>query len=341
MTLDGRPRALLTSYYDRTVIADPLKRLAAFADIVDINRGRCYTREEMLECVPGVHVTIAADEKYTAELLDHATDLVLIARDGTGFDSIDIAAATDRGILVTRAPVVHFCTANLVIGLMVALVRKIASGDRGVRENLWTERDRWLCPDLTGMTLGILGFGQVGREVAKRAAAMGMHIIVHDTADVSEPARQYGVRVAPLNEVLAKSDLVSVHIRHTAETADIVNAAFFARMKPGAYFVNTARGALVDENALFEALKSGHLAGAALDVFRHEPPEPENPLFSLQNVVCTPHVGGDTSTTMRQAVDMNVGQIADCFAGRRPGNLLNPEAWEGARLHGLRLKLET
>ena len=330
------PRVLLTTYYDRDVIAGPLERLGGSADIVDVGRGRCLTREELVGALPGVHVTVAADENYDADVLDAATDLALIARDGTGYETIDLDAATERGILVTRAPVVHFCTANLVIGLMLAVVRKIPLGNRGVREGQWTDRAQWLCPDVTGMTLGIVGFGQVGREVAKRAQALGMKVVCSDLADVSAAATALGVEVRPLDELLGEADVVTVHIRHTDATAGLFNADLFAKMERGAYFVNTSRGGIVDEPALVDALASGRLAGAALDVFVQEPTPVDNPLLAFENVVATPHVAGDTTTTMAQAVEMNVTQILDCLAGRKPDHLLNPDAWAGARVHALR-----
>jgi len=330
---DFRPRVLLATYYDRDVIAEPLARLGERAEIVDANRGRCVTAAELTEALPGIHITIAADEKYPAEILDVGTDLLMIARDGTGYEGIDLATATERGIVVTRAPVVHFATANMTIGLMIALVRKLTVCDRGIRRGLWTERDRWLCPDLTGMTLGILGLGQVGMEIAKRASAMGMKLLAYDLVDVSARAGEVGAEVASMEEVLAGSDVVTVHIRHTEKTANMFNADLFAKMKKGAYFVNTSRGGIVDESALAEALSSGHLAGAALDVFAQEPTPEDNPLLAMDNVVCSPHVCGDTSTTMAQAIEMNVTQIFECLAGRKCDHILNPEVWEGARIH--------
>ena len=330
-----RPRVLLATYYDRDVIASPLAELRTLADITDANRGRCLTGEELLKDLPAAHVSVAADEKYTPEVLDQAPELVLIARDGTGYDGVDVEAATERGILVTRAPVVHHATANLTIGLMVAVVRKIPLCDRGVREGQWTDRHRWLCPDLTGMTLGLFGFGQIGREVAKRAIAFGMHIIAFDIADVTAAAAAMGVRVGSMEEVLRDADVISVHMNATKQNRHMFNAAAFAGMKEGAYFVSCARGSIVDETALYEALKSNHLAGAALDVFAQEPTPKDNRLLELENVVCTPHVAGDTTTTMVEAICVNVGQIRDCFDGTSPQHLLNPEAWKDARLHRL------
>ena len=329
-----RTRVLVTSYYNREVIAPALAGLGDEGfEVIDGNRGRNLTAEEMLEAVPGIHVTIAADEPYTEEVLDVAGELLLIARDGTGYENIDLAAATERGIIVTRAPVVHHATANMAMGLMIALVRKITVANEGIRAGKWMERDRFLCPDLTGMTLGIVGFGIVGREVATRAAAMGMKLLVHDIADVTGHAYAAGARVVGLDELLAASDMVTVHIRHTKETAHLFSAGLFAKMKKGAYFVNTSRGGIVREADLVEALRTGHLAGAALDVFGSEPVEEDNALLAMENVVATPHVAGDTSTTMLEAFEINVAQILDILAVKEPTHLLNKEVWEKARIH--------
>lgn len=330
-----RLKVLLASYYDRDVIAEPLNALRSFADVTDADRGRCLTREELMSYLPRCHITIGADEKYSEEVLDKAPELVLIARDGTGFDGVDVDAATERGIIVTRAPVVHCATANLTIGLMISLVRKITLCDREIRNNQWTDRRRWLCPDLTGMTLGIVGFGQVGREVAKRALAMGMDVLAYDMRNVSFSATQMGVTSLSRDELLRSSDIVTVHMNATKENAGMFNADLLSIMKRGAYFMNCSRGSVVDEQALLGALTSGHLAGAALDVFSQEPPPPDNPLFSLENVICTPHVAGDTTTTMKAAIQTNVAQIRDILFGKKPEFCLNIDVWDNARIHSL------
>jgi D-3-phosphoglycerate dehydrogenase len=335
MTEAFRPCVLFSCFYDRPIIAEPLGRLRAMADVREVNRGRNLTEQELLESLPGAHAVIAADEKYPPRLLDAAGDLVLIAREGTGYDGVDVEAATQRGILVTNAPVVHRATANMTIGLLIAMVRKILICDRDVREGRWTQRDRRVCPGLTEMTLGIMGFGLVGREVAARAAALGMKVLVYNRSDVSDEVQRLGARTGSFEEVLAGSDVVSVHIRHSPQTDRMFAKDQFAQMKHGAYFMNMARGGIVDEGALIEALQSRHLAGAAMDVFAEEPPSPDNPLLAMQNVVCAPHVGGETTSTMRQGVDMAVDELCACLDGRRPAHLVNPVAWDHARLHEL------
>lgn len=331
MATNERLRVLLTSYYDRDVIKGALAPLQARAEIVDVNKHRNLTLDEVLQSVPGIHAIIAADEPYTADVFDRADDLLIVARDGTGFENIDLAAATAHGVVVTRAPVVHHATANLTLGLMIALVRKITFANDVIRRGGWTDRTALLCPDLTGMTLGIVGFGQVGRDVAARAGALGMRLLVHDVSDVAEPACAVGASVLGLEELLAESDVVTVHIRHTAQTNHFFSGEVFSKMKPGAYFINTSRGGIVKESDLVDALVSGRLAGAALDVFGDEPIDPQNPLLGLTNVVLTPHVAGDTSTTMISAITMNVTQILDLLQGKRPSNLLNDDVWGNSR----------
>jgi len=333
-TETSKIRMLLASYYDRQLIGPLLEPLRPQVDVIDVNRNRNLTLEELLQFIPDVHAVIAADEPYSAEVLNRAEHLMIIARDGAGYDKVDLETATALGIVVTRAPVVIDATANLAIGLLIAMVRKIPSADSAIRHNKWTDRQLFLCPDLTGMTLGLAGFGLVGQKMAPRGKALGMEVIAYDNADVSSAAKAAGVRVVSLEELLATSDVVSVHLRHTPQTRHFFNAQTFSKMKRGAYFINTARGGIVKEADLVEAIQSGHLAGAGLDVFECEPVAMDNPLLALPNVVITPHVAGDTTTTMMTATKMNVEQILTLFSGGKPSQMLNPEVWSKARVHG-------
>ena len=159
-----------------------------------------------------------------------------------------------------------------------------------------------------------------------------MTVVVCNRSDATATASRMGAKAIALEDLLAQADIVSAHLRHTESTDRLFNAARFAAMKRGAYFINTARGGLVDEAALAEALASGHLAGAALDVFAQEPAEPGHRLLGFDNVLCTPHFAGDTTTTMALAMTTAVQQLADCLAGRRPGHLVNPETWDHGRV---------
>ena len=325
----------MTNYYDREVIAEALWPLRQAATIVDRSCQRNFTLDEIRDAIPGHHAIIAADEPYSREILECADKLLILARDGTGYDKIDLQAATELGIVVTRAPVVADATANLTVGLMIALVRQVLLADCAVRSQRWTDRASLLCPDLTGMTLGIIGFGDIGRRVATRATSLGMNVEVYNRSDVTESARNAGAKAVSLNELLANADVVSIHLPHTPDTRGFCCRELFRKMKKGAYFLNTARGELVREEDLVEALKSSHLAGAALDVFQKEPVDPNNPLLDLPNVLLSPHMCGDTTTTMIQATEINVAQIVDLFSGRKPSPILNPEVWRKARIHAI------
>ncbi|MDP7739971.1 MAG: NAD(P)-dependent oxidoreductase, partial [Lentisphaeria bacterium] len=210
-------------------------------------------------------------------------------------------------------------------------VRKITTGDHAVRNGQWVDRSALLCPDLTGMTLGIVGLGPVGRKVATRAKALGMQVLAYNRTPLPDIADDLGVELVAFEALTERADIVSVHLQSSPETRGLCDAVFFANMKAGSYFINTARGQIIDELALVTALQTGHLAGAALDVFETEPIPADNPLSAMDNVVLTPHVGGDTSTTMIAAINMNVTQITDLLTDRKPSNMLNPEVWDHAR----------
>ena len=334
-----QPRVLMSNYYDRSVIANALASLKQWTEVIDGNRNRNYTLAEIRQALEGVQAVIAADEPYSREVFAGAEDLLLVARDGAGYDKIDLEAATEYGVVVTRAPVVIDATANLTIGLMIAMVRQIPFADRAIREGRWMNRSAFLCPDLTGLTLGVVGFGQVGYGVAVRAKALGMRVMAYDSADVSARTMAVGAEVVSLEELLIRSDVVSVHLSHTPATRGMFETKMFGKMKKGCYFINTSRGEIVNEANMIEALQSGHLAGAGLDVFGQEPIDIANPLLSMSNVVLSPHLAGDTATTMIKATEMNVAQIEDLFSGKQPANMLNPDVWPNARIQKF-LRLE-
>lgn len=326
-------KVLLANYYNRKLISPSLQLLQKIADIVDVNRNRSLTLEELAKALPGIHATIAAEEPYGNDIFAQAKGLLIVARDGVGFDKIDLEAATRHGVLVTRAPTMFDETANFVIGLILAVVRKILIADRALRNGNWTNRSLLLCPGLTEMRLGLVGLGQIGTRVAKRARALGMELLVYDTADISNSALNLNAKEVSLEQLLVESDIVSVHIPNNSQTKDFFDKNKFSMMKKDAYFINTSRGEIVNEANLISALKSGHPAGAGLDVYKIEPIKVENPLIAMDNVVLTPHVAGDTSSSMINAIDMNAKQILDILDGRKPSNLLNPEVWEHARIH--------
>lgn len=322
-----KKRVLVSSFYNREATAPALQRLAGQAEVVMGNDcGRSLTEDEMIRALQGIDAVIAAEEPYTASLFDGAPGLLMIARDGVGLNSIDIAEATRHGVVVSNAPVVHESVADLAMGLIIAAVRRIGIGDNGMRSGRWTDRDRYLCPDVCGKTLGLLGFGRIARAVAKRAAGFGMTVLAYDIAPDAAAAEALNVAMVPMDELLRRSDILSIHTALTAETRKIINGETIGKMKDGAYLINTSRGEAVDESALMEALRAGKIAGAGLDVVCGEPPSADNPLFGFDNVVFTPHIGSDTRDTFLKVYECVVDDILLLFSGQRPRNIVNPEA---------------
>jgi D-3-phosphoglycerate dehydrogenase len=256
---------------------------------------------------------VRSETKVTSELMNAAAKLCVIGRAGVGVDNIDVAAATARGIVVMNAPDGNtITTAEHTIALLVALARNVAQANSSVKAAKW-ERKKFIGAELCGKTLGIIGLGRIGRAVAQRAAAMGMKIVAHDPFIAIDGAGDVAVDTATLDEVLSRADFLTIHTPLTNETRGVINKEAFAKMKAGARVINCARGGLIDEAALYEAITSGKIAGAALDVFETEPPRPDHPLLQLDQVIVTPHLGAST-TEAQEAVAFTVAeQMRDYF----------------------------
>ena len=229
----------------------------------------------------------------TAPLIAAAPRLRVIARAGTGVDNVDVAAASARGIVVMNAPGANsISVAELAIGLILALARHVPAADAAMKQGKWEKR-KFLGEEIRGKTLGLAGLGRIGQEVARRAAAFGMRIIAHDPFISEQVAADLGVELVSLDDLFARADYLSLHLPSNENTRCLVNADRLVRARKGIRIVNTARGDLIDENALADAIESGHVAGAALDVFQTEPP-PDPRLQTLPQVVATPHIAAST-----------------------------------------------
>lgn len=252
-----------------------------------------------------------------AKLLQSAPKLRVIGRAGVGVDNIDTDAATRHGIVVMNTPGGNaVAVAELTIGLMIALARMLPRANATMHAGKW-EKKSLQGSELRGKTLGIVGMGRVGLEVARRARSFGMELLGHDPFVSARPnqraaiAREYGAVLAPLEEVLQKADYLTLHLGLTADTESMINAKTLAAMKKGVRLVNCARGELIDEAALAEALRSGQVAGAALDVFRKEPPK-DSPFFGLENVILTPHIAGSTGEA-QEAVGVQIAEQVHAY----------------------------
>lgn len=266
-------------------------------------------------------------------LLESAPRLVVISNMATGFDNIDLAAATRRNVLVTRTPgVLSETTAEFTIALIFAAARRVAEGDRLVRAGEWRTwgPEVLLGVDVAGATLGIVGMGGIGREVARRARALGMRVIYHSRTRKPALERRYRMESVELDALLRQSDFVTLHAPLTAETRHLIGARALGLMKRDAVLVNTARGPLVDQAALYRALSAGLLAGAALDVTDPEPMPADEPLLSLPNVIVTPHIASASVATRSRMAVLAVENLTRALSGRMPKHAVNPEiaaAW--------------
>jgi D-3-phosphoglycerate dehydrogenase / 2-oxoglutarate reductase len=255
-------------------------------------------------------LAIRSATKVTAKMLEQAKNLKVIGRAGIGVDNVDIPAATARGIIVMNTPFGNsITTAEHAITLMLSLARQIPEADASTRAGKW-EKNKFLGVEIFSKTLGIIGCGNVGSIVADRAIGLKMKVIAYDPYLSEERARNLGVEKVELDDLWRRTDFITLHTPLTDKTRDIINAETLALTKKGVRVINCARGELVDETALSEALKSGHVAGAALDVFREEPAT-ASPLFGLPNVVCTPHLGAATMEAQENVALQVAEQMSD------------------------------
>jgi phosphoglycerate dehydrogenase-like enzyme len=275
---------------------------------------------------------IGSTDEYNAALIRACPRLKVIARCGVGLDSVDMAAATAAGIVVANTPgAMTEAVADYAFALMLSLARRIVEGDALMRRGGWAEFPGVLLP---AKTLGLVGCGQIGQAVARRAAGFGMRIIAYDPqlAERGLPAGLPAISFVTLEQLLRESDFVSVHAPSIPQTRHMFNATRFSQMKQTAYFINTARGALVDQAALVEALTSGRIAGAATDVYEREPLPADHPLRNAPRCVLTPHNAFNAVEAAKAMSDMSAASILDLFAGRRSATVCNPDVWKSPSL---------
>ena len=279
-------------------------------------------------------IVIRSATKLTADLIDRATNLKMIGRAGVGVDNVDVDAATRRGIVVANAPESTVVSAaEQTVGLLVALARNIPQAHAALKQGRW-ERSKWSGIELEGKTLGVLGFGRIGQQVARRAIGLGMQVVAYDPFVADDRFRDLGVgRAATEDDVLAVSDFLTLHSPLTDETRGMINRETIAKMKDGARIVNAARGALIDEEALAEAITSGKLAGAALDVFSAEPYD--GPLLALDDVVVTPHLAASTDEAQDRAGVIIAEQVVAALEGGMVSNAVNIPVVDKASLEVL------
>ena len=296
---------------------------------VDVREG--LSPDELLESVPGVAaLVIRSATRVSDEVLEAAADLVVVGRAGIGLDNVDVDAATRRGVMVVNAPQSNVLSAaEQTMALLLAQARNVAQADRDLKAGHWN-RTRWEGVELYGKTLGIVGLGRVGVLVAQRALAFGMRLVGHDPYVSAERARQLGVTlVADLEQLVREVDFLTIHLPKTPDTMGLISADLLSHAKPTLRIVNTARGGIVDEDALADAIRDGRIAGAALDVFASEPVT-ESPLFELEPVVVTPHLGASTAEAQDKAGQTIAEQVLLALRGEFVPFAVNVAASEAA-----------
>ena len=282
---------------------------AEVGEVIYNPTGKPLTSDEVATLLPGIDGYIAGLDVIDAYALQKADRLKVIARYGVGVDNVDLAAAKEKGIVVTNTPGANSVSvAELALSLMLALARHIPEAVESVHQGKWP---RYAGISLEGKTVGLLGLGAIGKQLARRLSGFDCRILAYDPFADEVFAREHHIELAAMEEVAAQADFVSLHLPLLPETRCLVNSDFLNRMKKGSFLINTSRGEVIDEEALLQALQSGHLRGAGLDAFTVEPPDPGNPLLALPNVIATPHLGAQTD-----GATSNMGWLAmrDCLA---------------------------
>jgi len=323
-------------YLTRKITPEALDMISEVAEIKLWTGELAIPCETLLEQVKDIDGLLCLlNDKVDAPIMDAAPRLKVISNCAVGYDNIDIAEATKRGILVGNTPgVLSETTADFAFALLMAAARRVAEADKYTRRGLWQvawEPMLLLGQDIHHSTLGIVGLGRIGIEVARRAKGFQMHVLYHNRTRREDAERELGVEyVATLLELLSRSDSVSLHVPLTEDTKGMIGPIEFSMMKPTSILVNTSRGQVVDQKALYKALKSGQIAAAAIDVTEVEPIPMDDPLFTLENIIITPHMASASTATRTKIAIMAAANLIAGLQGKMLPNCVNPEVFNRA-----------
>lgn len=288
-------------------------------ELTEIQHDRNYTLEELKTLAADVDAVIADSEPWCEEAMLAAPKLKIIARYGSGMNSVDTAAAKRLGITVTNCPGLNAsAVAEHTVAMMLCAMRDLINLNASTKQGNWKQ---FIFRELAGATVGIVGFGFIGQQVAQKLSGFDCHVIAYDTVPNLEAARRLNTELVSLDELLTRSDIISLHVPLVPDTMNLINADTLKKTKKGVIFVSESRGPVVDEKAMYDALKSGQVGFFASDVFVNEPATPENtPLFGLSNVFASPHNGGETYENLENCGVMTAQQVIDALEGREPVN---------------------
>jgi len=304
-------------------------QVEAACTVIDVPAGEDIVAtigRERAACVEGI--LCHARSKIDRPLMQAMPRLRVSSNFAVGFDNVDVAAATAHKVLICNTPgVLDGAVADLAMGLILCTARDMVAGDAFVRSGAWTRHAAPLTRDIRGRTLGLLGMGRIGRTLARTAQAFDMNVLYHNRSRDNDAEARGLAQYRSRDELFQQADFLSVHIPLNAETRGTIGAREFAMMKPDAVLINTARGQVIDEQALIDALQNGVIAGAGLDVMHTEPLPPDSPLCKLRNVVLQAHVGSATVETRRAMIALATRNLLDALAGVRPAAMVNAEVW--------------
>jgi D-3-phosphoglycerate dehydrogenase len=284
------------------------------------NTDRPYKKEEMLNLIRDIDGMIIGIDELSAEIIEKANKLKVISKYGTGLDNIDINMATNKKIIVTNTPTANVdAVADLAFGLILSLARRIPEADQKTKKGKW---EKIIGKSVWEKTLGVIGLGKIGRQVVKRARGFKMNILGFDLIKDKKFAQRYGIKYVNLEKLLQKSDYITIHLPLNDATHHLIDDKELGKIKKDAFLINTSRGGIVDEQALYQALRNNQLKGAALDVYSNEPPV-ESPLKELDNVIMTPHIGAYTEEAIENMGIQAAQNLIDVLEGRKPKNRVN------------------
>jgi len=304
-----------------TIHEDAMKRLKEVADVDVVDESVIQTKDGLLQIIESYEGAIVALPPFDREVITKARKLKVISRHGVGYDNVDVEAAKEKGIYVTITPANSLTVADMAFTLLLSAARKVPQAHVYVKNGLWKKRaDRslFMGVDAFGKTLGLIGLGRIGSIMAKRGKGFDMNIIYHDIVRKRRLEEELGLAYRPLDQIFPEADFISVHVPLTAETKGLIGEEELKAMKKSAILVNTSRGTIVDEKALYRALKEGWIAAAGLDVFEDEPIKADSPLLTLDNIILTPHIAGSTWECRRRCAMMAVENTIQALKGEKP-----------------------
>ena len=310
----------------KVLVADAIneKGIENLEKVAEVVVDTSITPEQLVDTIHEYNgIIVRSRTKVTKEVIDNADNLKIIARAGVGVDNIDLNAATEKGIMVVNSPESTSITvAEHTMGLLLSMARKLTIADKSVKDGKW-EKKKFMGVELRNKTLGVIGMGRIGSQVVNRCKAFEMDALAYDPYLPEEVATQMGVELTDLETVLENADFITIHVPLTPETKHLISTKEFEMMKDTAFITNCARGGIIDEDALYEALKNDKIGGAALDVYEDEPPAEDSKLFELDNIILTPHIAASTKEAQRDAAIIVADEIVKLIEGGTPNNVLN------------------